>query len=263
MWTDEQLEKLNEKKYEYNGQKLTEYEASQVQRYNERQIRRWKREYGAMEKAGQDTSEAAAKLRSWQERQKDFLKQTGIRRDYAREDQHSFGYPQANRADKEAEAFYQRWAKNLGIADSIKKLANYYDVKYNDTPRYELLQSYVRSVKSGKLSPMAHFDLYEEYYNRIQNELVGKQTTNGTKITGQTKHFLERVFGTMLDPGTGKPRSGVEFEDLIRCVLESTDFGKVKTQENGKRSFVIYGDKVAVSINPNTGELVQTNPYGG
>ncbi len=60
--------------------KLTEYEASQIQRYHERQIRRWKREYAAMDAAGLDTTEAAVKIRSWNERQNDFIRQTGFKR---------------------------------------------------------------------------------------------------------------------------------------------------------------------------------------
>lgn len=71
--------------YTYNGKSLTEYEATQLQRYNERQIRRWKREYVAMEAAGLDTTESAAKVQQWQARQRDFLRQTGLKRQYARE----------------------------------------------------------------------------------------------------------------------------------------------------------------------------------
>lgn len=82
---DKLLEDYNAKKYTYNGKKLTEYEASQMQRYHERQIRRWKRENAAMQVAGMDTTESAMKIHSWQERQKDFIKQTGLKRQADRE----------------------------------------------------------------------------------------------------------------------------------------------------------------------------------
>lgn len=85
VWTEEKLRELNAPKYEYNGQKLTAYEASQTQRKIERNIRRWKRENAAMKAAGQDTTESAVKLRQWQETQKDFLNQTGLKRQSARE----------------------------------------------------------------------------------------------------------------------------------------------------------------------------------
>jgi hypothetical protein len=85
VYTQRELDQMNAKKYTYNGEKLTEYEASQKQRYIERQIRRWKREQGAMEAAGQPTEEAAAKLAKWQDIQRDFIKQTGLKRQYDRE----------------------------------------------------------------------------------------------------------------------------------------------------------------------------------
>lgn len=84
-YTKTELKDMDEPKYTYNGEKLTEYEASQKQRAIERNIRRWKREYTAMEAAGLDTSEAAAKLSRWQKTQKDFISQTGLKRQADRE----------------------------------------------------------------------------------------------------------------------------------------------------------------------------------
>lgn len=85
VYSQEELDKLDEPVYEVDGKKLTEYEAKSKQRYNERQIRRWKLEEVALNAAGLDSSEAAAKVREWQARQADFLKQTGFKQDYARE----------------------------------------------------------------------------------------------------------------------------------------------------------------------------------
>ena len=84
-YTQEELEQFNAKNYEYNGVKMTEYEATQKQRYIERQIRRWKREEQAMQAAGLSTQEAKAKVAHWNAIQKDFLKQTGLKRQYDRE----------------------------------------------------------------------------------------------------------------------------------------------------------------------------------
>ncbi|MCL1896710.1 MAG: phage minor capsid protein, partial [Clostridiales bacterium] len=61
------------------------YDATQQQRYIERQIRRWKREAGALDAAGQDNGHARMKVREWQARQRDFVGQTGLTRDYFRE----------------------------------------------------------------------------------------------------------------------------------------------------------------------------------
>lgn len=84
-YTDEELEDYSEPKYEYNGEMLTHYEASQKQRQIERNIRRWKREELAMETAGLDSSKAHEKVRAWQAKQRDFIRQTGLKRQYNRE----------------------------------------------------------------------------------------------------------------------------------------------------------------------------------
>lgn len=85
VWTNRKLAELEKPKYEYNGKLLTEYEASQMQRRNEREIRRWKREKAALDAVGEDSSEAASKVAAWQRRQADFLEQTGLKRQYERE----------------------------------------------------------------------------------------------------------------------------------------------------------------------------------
>lgn len=84
-YTPGMLREYERKAYTYNGQKLTEYEATQEQRHIERQIRRWKREEAAMRAAGQDAGEAAAKVARWQKTQRDFINQTGLKRQYDRE----------------------------------------------------------------------------------------------------------------------------------------------------------------------------------
>ena len=81
----EELSRLDDKTITYNGKKLSEYEACQEQRYIERQIRRWKREDKALAAAGQDTAEARRKIAQWQARQRDFISQTGLKRQYDRE----------------------------------------------------------------------------------------------------------------------------------------------------------------------------------
>lgn len=84
-YTPGMLREYERKAYTYDGQKLTEYEATQEQRHIERQIRRWKREEAAMRAAGQSTEEAAAKAARWQSTQRDFISQTGFKRQYDRE----------------------------------------------------------------------------------------------------------------------------------------------------------------------------------
>ena len=97
-YPDDILKEYQRKTCTYNGKELTDYEASQVQRYYERGIRRWKREYVAMNAAGQDTTEASVKLRQWREKESDFLRQTGRRRDSSRSQIGTFGRSEAGKA---------------------------------------------------------------------------------------------------------------------------------------------------------------------
>lgn len=98
-YSPELLARYEEQTVTYNGKELTWYEAGQQQRYIERQIRRWKREYAAMDAAGLDTGEAAAKLSAWREREKDFCRQTGFKRQGDRSQVAHVGNSVAKRAN--------------------------------------------------------------------------------------------------------------------------------------------------------------------
>ena len=117
------LEGFEAKSCSYNGRDMTEYEAAQQQRYVERQIRRWKRENAAMAAAGLDTSESASRIRQWQETQKDFLRQTGLKRQGDREQVIGFGRKQAAVARQQDHIIEQ-------IGRSVGAKAKNYDV-YN------------------------------------------------------------------------------------------------------------------------------------
>lgn len=133
-YTQIELNEMNAPKYTYNGEKLTEYEASQKQRAIERNIRRWKREYKAMEAAELNTSEAAARLAGWQDTERDFLTQTGLKRQPERERVEGFGRSEAARAN--------------ATAKSVTKSKN--DVKLDDKDIYAINQ--YKSARSYQIN---------------------------------------------------------------------------------------------------------------
>ncbi len=265
-YSDDILKEYQRKTCTYNGKDLTEYEASQQQRYFERGIRRWKREYVAMDAAGLDTTQASVKLRQWREKEADFLRQTGRRRDSSRSQIGVFGRSEAGKASWAAQEYYNVWSKSIGVNESIKTLAKYYDVKYNDSPRYELLQQYVKDVKSGWVSPLSGFANYETLHNRVESELVGRTTSNGIQISGQSKHFIQRIIGTGADPkktdAAGNPvrRSGVEFDDIADALFNGATYPPRTDPATNKSSQKFYNDVCIVSVNPDTGTLIQCNP---
>lgn len=265
-WTQEQLRELNARNIEWNGKKYTAYEISQMQRARERNVRRWKKRYLAEDAAGLDTTDSAVRLKVARQSLAEFAQATGGRVDSARVSVPKFGRSEASRASAKSQAHHTDWLKSINAqSTSLNTVAKYYDARYNNTEEYRLLMQYANSVKSGWLSPLAGFDLYKSTHERIQTELVGKTTADGTVITGHTAHFMERMFGTLVDPDKLKydlkiiRRSGVGYEAMRDTVLNPERINPVKTDSRGKRSVRLIG-KAIVTINPDTGQLIQLNP---
>ena len=164
--------------------------------------------------------------------------------------------------------------ENLG--DGIDKTSS---LGYNITPakEKELAEIYERNVRNGWISPLSGFDNYKNLYGRVENEVVGLQTSNGIVIKSQSEHFLQRVIGTAINPakvhngirtmtGTNPQgyrslaRSGVEIEDIIEAVTNGKPDVIRKNVNTGKNSQRFEGKNCIVSINPDTGNLIQCNP---
>ena len=269
MYSQTDLAALEEKNIEFpDGSMHTYYEAEQYQRGLERKIRETKRVLAAKDELLKNCSEKlnhselqsrfdkySVKLKSQEAQLKAFCQKTGVRPDSSRTRTVGFGRSTAQKAVGSANRHYRDYIANHNIKD-IKTLADYYNVKYNDTERYELLRKYSRSINDGMMSPLVGFNKYEAYYYRVQNELVGQTTGAGVAIRSQSDHFLERVFGTKADPKhDNRPRSGVKLEDIKDALL--TDVSPRYSEKND--SYVYSNEHCQVSLN-REGRLIQTNP---
>lgn len=269
MYSNKDIEELNARNIVFpDGSMHTYYEAEQYQRGCERKIRETKRILAAQDECIKNTSseslrkamqndfdEFSIKLKGQEAKLNDFCNKTGLLKDNARVQKYGFGRSTAQKAVGSANKHYKTWSSEHNI-NNIKSLADYYNVKYNDSERYELLKRYANSVDKGMLSPITGFDLYEEYYGRVQNEIVGLTTSSGIEIKSQSKHFLERVFGTKEDPThDNKARSGVAFDDIKDALLN----GQTRVSHGGQ-SILHYTDKCGITVNPHTGNLIQVNP---
>lgn len=154
------------------------------------------------------------------------------------------------RADKEQ---YERYKERLGKENVPETLDMWQEKKYTDDEWYGLIKDYYKSRGTNMISAFTTFDDYCTYKQRIEDELVGLTTSDGVVIKSQSKHFIERVFGTSKDPYTGRPRSGVELEDIKEALLN----GNITVKHN---SVKYKTSKCEVSMNPKTGNLIQTNP---
>ncbi len=264
-YTPAQLEAFrqqNEEGVTFEGRHYTTYEATQKQRQLERNIRRQKRRILVDEATGDEEKLQNDQIRLQIQKQNyaRFSKGTGLPMQHERMEAAGFDWKKGNAAQKNADNYYKYWAKSIGANKSVKSLADYYDMKYNRPEEYRLLQIYAKSIEQGMLSPIANFETYKKYYESIQNECVGK-AINETTIAGQADHFLERVFGCKCDPKTKKPRDGTPLEDVFDCLNNPVEIQPTKVNQNGERSFVVVGHRAKVSINPDTGILIQTNPW--
>lgn len=173
VWSEEELKKLDDPKYEYNGKKLTEYEASQIQRNNERQIRRWQREYAAMEAAGLDTSEAAANLRIWQDRQSDFIKITGASRQYDRETSIGFDWNQASSASALGDTLVEKANELFSLGSTEENLRMYLKEKSVIDTLESYGVQYIRRISDSEIIVNAGKPhISGESFHAIENQIT-------------------------------------------------------------------------------------------
>lgn len=265
-YTAEQLANIDPPPVTVNGKTYTYYEAEQRQRYMERSIRKTKREIIAADATGDKDriTEKSVLLRRQREEYKEFSEKAGLLTRNERTQVGGYGHSQASKAVWASEKDYIRKMHQLGIDNPPKTLDKFNEMKYNNTPEYQVLSRYISSVESGMLSPLAGFDKYKEYYENIENNVIGKTTSNGIVITGQTQHFLERIFGTESDPNhNGMPRSGVALDDAIDALLNGKERPikeEILPDGTKRRSQILYSKKCSVSINPDTGIIIQCQP---
>ncbi len=264
-YTEEELEEFRRKNEEgvtFEGKHYTMYEATQTQRRLERAMRTQKRKILADEAIKDDERLLydQIRLRRINEEYVRFSRAADLPLQRERARVLDFGNKKAGATRKAANQYYKEWSKSVGVNSSLKTLDKYYDLKYNNSPAYELLKVYVRDVESGWISPNASFENYLNLHEQIEKRLIGKTTANGIEITGQSEHFLQRILGTMSDPQKKYPRSGVSIDDVEDALFEPIKEGKVLIRSDGKRSVKLVGRRCEVAINPDTGMLIQTNP---
>lgn len=246
----------------YEGKHYTMYEATQKQRQVERAIRRQKNRILSDEGSG-DTDKLQTdqiRLQRLNQEYARFSKAVGLPTQRERAQVAGFGPKQARRATVGAEQYYQKWSKEIGVNESIQTLAKYYDVKYTDSPRYELLQGYARAVDKGDISPLVGFNQYEKTSREIQNLLVGATTSTGITIESFATHFVDRIIGQTSTPHAGM-RCGVPIDDALDALTNPVRIGEVRKMEDGDIRQTLYGRKSSITMSIRDKRLIQTNPW--
>lgn len=182
-YSAQQLRELNARTVTFDGEEMSLYDATQRQRYIERQIRRWKREESAMSAAGLDGSAAKDKIREWQARQRDFVKQTGLTRDYFRERAGKQNLESPSRND-----IIKAQLRAVGVSGTIRIPRQYIDVSTLDFDNNHInierghavteaeAKSYIEtalfSVYNSRWKSENYFSVNGAAYVQVQNRLV-------------------------------------------------------------------------------------------
>ena len=275
-WTDQWLEEKNQEENEpkeFDGKQYTVYEAKQRQRKMETAMRAQREKVRALEKGKADRQEIMLHKAKYQAQLNEytrFSKKMKLRKERERIYLDMQGKVATN-SKKQNALFPPEMIKNASmdvrqykhykdiLGDNAPSLVKFGQMKYNDSKRFELLQDYTNSIKSGMISPLSDFKNYVALYNKVNREIIGRRSFDGIKITGQRKHLIERVIGTMSDPKTKKIRSGVSI-DAITDALEHPIKMIEKVDQEGRKSKKYIGRIGTVTLNPDTGELIQCNP---
>lgn len=159
---------------------------------------------------------------------------------------------------REIDTFNENIRKTvLGIAGTQSLLYNTsLDKKSRkQKARKELKKAYKQSIKLGELTPLAGFELYEEISEEIDKRLIGITTSNGIKIKSKSYHFIARVIGSI-----SQRRNGVPLESVLLALTVPDRIDPIKENENGRSQRFILKGVCAVTVNPDTGKLIQVNP---
>lgn len=272
-WSDDWLEEQNRKENTpktFNDKEYTLYEAKQRQRQMETCMRAQREKVQLLKKGGADSDDimiAKAKYQGQLNEYSRFCRKMGLTEERERIYYDMRGRIATNtkmqnarytsdmirNADRDSKQYYRY--KNI-LGDDAGSLADFRQMKYNELKEFNLLTDYKNSVENGMISPLSGFKNYKKLHGKIEKNIVGMRTSNGIRISGQSKHFIERVIGTKEDPKTERPRSGVEIEDIRYALL----YGQVRTRKRDPDSVKFVTDKCIVSVNPKTGILIQCNP---
>ncbi len=157
-----------------------------------------------------------------------------------------------NRPRDNPERDYEKYAKILN--GNMPSIEDFEKIRYNKD-EWRMFKDYATGIKNGVVTPLADFALYKSISQETDDKLIGLTTSNGIQIAEKTGHFVCRVIGSV-----EQRRNGVQIDDIKEALTnQNAEVRPVLTTKAGhSQSFRLAG--VEVSINPDTGKLIQANP---
>ncbi len=144
--------------------------------------------------------------------------------------------------------------KNI-LGKNAPSLNEFQDIKYNSGDEWYLLKGYRNAIEKEDIHGFVDFKTYKNIASEVQEKIVGIETSDGIKLSGYKSHFVDRIIGQVEAGTSGKgKRSGVKIEDVFSALVNPT---QIREKKNSRQ---YINDKCIVTINHETGNLIQTTP---
>ncbi len=152
---------------------------------------------------------------------------------------------------------FSKFESVIGKDNMPKTLAMFQEMKYNKTEEYKMFKHYRFARGNGKISALASFTLFKSTKTRIENLTLGQTAANGTVIQSVSLHFVDRLIGSIYE---NPKHEGMSLKDMQNILLNGVPKRTIKYNKDNKPSQNIEIENLGiVTINPDTGELIQCN----
>lgn len=251
----EQLDEYKNKTVKYNDKEISYYEATQVQRRMEREIRKTKRTLTGIDTARKEAdspalqtefTKQAVKLKQQQRKLKEFCQETGLYRRANREQVYvskggGFDRSVAQKAVWSSNRDwheYKTLKKMTDLKTLPKTLAQYRDIKYNNSKRWE-------KIMEQKLlfEKIERNTLYSDMYKQKLKDTYNYFAQNGFIFR---EHALNRFCGQK----TGQGKFAFTREELLDILRK--DYNYQQTDQK----LVRFYHSIAVISAPDTQEII-------
>ena len=106
-------------------------------------------------------------------------------------------------------------------------------------------RTYIGNYTKETKTQLANVTKIANKYNK--SNIIGLKVNN-IEIREIGEHVISRTYAR-----------GVEFKDIENTLKNPLDYGKIKIDNEGRKSFSVIGEKVTVYVNPDTGKITTTH----
>lgn len=147
----------------------------------------------------------------------------------------------------------EKYKAELG-KDAPESLAELQRMKYISPDEWSFFKEFAAQRRKGYITSEVSLNKLRGVYAQAAEALVGQKTPSGIEIKSVSVHFAARVIGN-----PEKKRKGVTIESCVEAITNPIRIDPIR-EENGKRSQRYWTYGTMVTVNPDTGTVIQTNP---